>query len=182
MNTSVIKKPATAVIVAVTFLAVSVMLPFSVGAAAPGKSEAAMVAKPGSSSIVQIVLADDKEFDVLQAAVVKADLVNTLNGSRQFTVFAPTDAAFIKTLGVADEAAAIDAVNALPVDALTNILTYHVMSGRHTSTSVLARDSYRMLNGATLTKATLANAGINPVYKSASNGVIHVINSVLMQK
>ena len=147
---------------------------------APGKSAAAKAAKPGTSTIVSIVLANDGEFDVLQAAVVRAGLVDVLNGNRQFTVFAPTDAAFIKTLGVADEAEAIAAVNALPVEALTNILLYHVTAGRHTSTSVLAAPGYRMLNGDRLTRDELAAAGIAATDISASNGVIHVINSVLI--
>jgi len=148
--------------------------------ASNGKSEAAAAAKPGNSTIVAIVLANDGEFDVLQAAVVRAGLVDALNGNRQYTVFAPTDAAFIKTLGVADEAQAIAAVNSLPLEALTNILLYHVTAGRHTSTSVLAARSYRMLNGDRLTRAELAAAGIAATDISASNGVIHVINSVLI--
>lgn len=147
---------------------------------APGKSAAAKAAKPGTSTIVAIVLADDGEFDVLQAAVVSAGLVDVLNGKRQFTVFAPTDAAFIKTLGVADEAEAIAAVKDLPVDALTNILLYHVTGGRRISTSVLAAPSYRMLNDEQLTRDELAAAGIEETDISASNGVIHVINSVLI--
>jgi uncharacterized surface protein with fasciclin (FAS1) repeats len=147
---------------------------------APGKSSAAKAAKPGTSTIVAIVLANDGEFDVLQAAVVRAGLVDVLNGNSQYTVFAPTDAAFIKTLGVADEAQAIAVVNALPLEALTNILLYHVTAGRHTSSSVLAAPGYRMLNGDRLTRDELAAAGIAATDISASNGVIHVINSVLL--
>ena len=147
---------------------------------APGKSSAAKAAKPGTSTIVSIVLANDGEFDVLQAAVVRAGLVDVLNGSRQYTVFAPTDAAFIKTLGVENEAQAIEAVNSLPLEALTNILLYHVRAGRHTSTSVLAAPGYRMLNGERLTRDELASAGVAQTDISASNGVIHVINSVLI--
>ncbi len=147
---------------------------------APGKSAAAKAAKPGTSTIVAIVLANDGEFDVLQAAVVRAGLVDVLNGNRQFTVFAPTDDAFVKTLGVADEAEAIEAVDSLPLEALTDILLYHVRAGRHTSTSVLAAPGYRMLNGDRLTRDELAAAGIAATDISASNGVIHVINSVLI--
>lgn len=147
---------------------------------APGKSSVAKAAKPGTSTIVSIVIANDGEFDVLQAAVVRAGLVDVLNGKRQYTVFAPTDAAFIATLGAADEAEAIAAVNALPVDALTNILLYHVTAGRHTSTSVLAAPGYRMLNGDRLTRDGLAAAGIAVTDISASNGIIHAINSVLL--
>src|SRR5688572_13869116 len=66
------------------------------------------------------VNAETGEFSTLIAAVVRAGLVDTLNGKRQFTVFAPTDAAFAK-LGL--NAGNIDTV---PLDALTNILLYHV--------------------------------------------------------
>src|SRR5438046_2882171 len=59
--------------------------------AKPGYSDAA---KPSDITIVGIVLQEDGEFDVLQAAVVRAGLVEALNGTTQYTVFAPTDAAF----------------------------------------------------------------------------------------
>jgi len=149
-------------------------------ALAKGQPEYAKAAKPGSQTIVEIVLADDGEFDVLQAAVVKAGLVNALNGKSQYTVFAPTDAAFISTLGVANEAAAIATVNSLPTDALTNILLFHVTEGRRHSQSVLAASGYDMLNGQTLGKTELLSAGIAATNISASNGIIHVINAVLL--
>ena len=150
------------------------------GAAAQAKPGYSDAAKPGDKTIVDIVLLPDGEFDVLQAAVVRAGLVDALSGPRQLTVFAPTDAAFVATLGVADEAAAIAAVNGLPVDTLTNILLYHVTSGRRNSNSVLAAPTYQMLNGETLTRDALAAAGFATVDISASNGIIHVINHVLM--
>jgi len=142
--------------------------------------DAAAAAKPGNLTIVEIVLQPDGEFDVLQAAVVKAGLVDLLNGKNQYTVFAPTDLAFVTTLGVADEAAAIAAVEGLPVDQLTNILAYHVTGGRRTSRSVLAAPSYHMLNGGTLTRDALSTAGIAATDISASNGIVHVINAVLL--
>jgi uncharacterized surface protein with fasciclin (FAS1) repeats len=117
---------------------------------------------------------------VLQAAVVRAGLVDALNGSGQYTVFAPTDQAFITTLNTGTEQGAIDAVNSLPIDALTNILLYHVTEGRRISRSVLAAPQYEMLNGQILTRSTLTAAGIAQTDISASNGVIHVINSVLL--
>jgi uncharacterized surface protein with fasciclin (FAS1) repeats len=137
-------------------------------------------AKPGDETIVEIVLADDGEFDVLQAAVVRAGLVDALNGTAQYTVFAPTDLAFVTTLGVANEAAAIDAVNGLAVDALTDILLYHVTNGRRNSNSVLGAPRYQMLNGDTLTRDDLVAAGIAATDISASNGIVHVINAVLL--
>jgi uncharacterized surface protein with fasciclin (FAS1) repeats len=152
----------------------------AIGAAAQAKPGHSDAAKPGDQTIVDIVLLPDGEFDVLQAAVVRAGVVDALNGPRQLTVFAPTDAAFVATLGVANEAAAIGAVNGLPVDTLTNILLNHVTSGRRNSNSVLAAPAYQMLNGETLTRETLAAAGLATVDISASNGIIHVINHVLM--
>jgi uncharacterized surface protein with fasciclin (FAS1) repeats len=95
-------------------------------------------------------------------------------------VFAPTDAAFVATLGVANEAAAIAAVEALPVEALTKILLYHVVEGRRTSRSVLAASEYETLSGLYLTRDELLEAGIAATDISASNGVVHVINHVLL--
>lgn len=149
-------------------------------ASSTGPSSAAQAAKPGSSTIVEIVLQPDGEFDMLQAAVVRAGLAGVLNGQTQYTVFAPTDAAFVATLGVTDEAEALEVINALPLDALTNILLYHITPGRRTSTSVLAAPQYNTLNGKHLTRAELLAAGIAAVDISASNGVIHVINHVLI--
>ena len=142
--------------------------------------ESATALKPGDQTIVEIVLANDGEFDVLQAAVVRAGLVDTLNGKGQYTVFAPTDAAFATTLGVADEAAALAVIGAMPLDQLKNILLYHVTNGRRSSKSVLAAPQYQMLNGGTLTREKLMAAGIAKTDISASNGIIHVINHVLL--
>ena len=134
----------------------------------------------GTNTIVGIVLTEDGEFDVLQAAVVRAGLVDALNGTTQHTVFAPTDLAFVTTLGVANEAAAIDAVNGLPVDVLTDILLYHVTHGRRNSQSVLGAPRYQMLNGDTLARAEVTAAGIAATDIPASNGIVHVINAVLI--
>jgi len=140
----------------------------------------AAAAKPGDLTIVGIVTQDDGEFDVLQAAVIRAGLVDVLNGQTQHTVFAPTDRAFVTTLAVADEPAAIAAVNSMPIETLTDILLFHVTAGRRTSRSVLAAPSYHMLNGATLSRTQLAAAGLAATDISASNGIVHVINAVLL--
>lgn len=144
------------------------------------RADRAAAARPGRLTIVGIVLQDDGEFDVLQAAVIRAGLVDALNGTTQYTVFAPTDQAFVTTLGVADEAAAIAAVNGLPLETLTDILLYHVTNGRRISTSILAAPQYQMLNGATLSRDQLVAAGIATPDISASNGIVHVINAVLL--
>jgi uncharacterized surface protein with fasciclin (FAS1) repeats len=150
------------------------------GSEVAAQPDAAAAAKPGALTIVGIVLQADGEFDVLQAAVIRAGLVDALNGTTQYTVFAPTDAAFVTTLGVADEGAAIAAVNSLDVDTLKNILLFHVTNGRRNSTSVLAAPSYVMLNGAKLTREQLSTAGLATTDISASNGIVHVINHVLL--
>jgi uncharacterized surface protein with fasciclin (FAS1) repeats len=179
MNVSAIKMSRLTALLAGAVMVLMLVAPLR-ASAAPGKSEAAMAAKPGNATIVDIVLADDGEFDVLQAAVIETGLVDALSGNRQYTVFAPTDAAFVTTLKAVDEAAAITAVQNMDKTTLTNILLYHVMSGRHTSTSVLARSSYPMLNGDRLSKSQLLTAGIFATDKSASNGVVHIINRVLI--
>ena len=144
------------------------------------KPDYAAAAKPGSLTIVGVVLQDDGEFDVLQAAVIRAGLVDALNGTTQYTVFAPTDLAFVTTLGVANEAAAISAIDGLPIDTLRDILLFHVTNGRRNSRSVLAAPSYQMLNGASLTQEQLTAAGLAATDISASNGIVHVIKAVLL--
>lgn len=154
---------------------------------------AAAGAKPGSATIVEIVLAPDNEFDVLEAAVIEAGLVGALSSEDvQYTVFAPTDAAFVSTFrqvlgdNSLTETDVINFISAGGVDsalgdgALQDILLYHVTNGRRISRSVVAAPGYNMLNGDRLSRADLLAAGINDTDISASNGVIHVINSVLL--
>jgi uncharacterized surface protein with fasciclin (FAS1) repeats len=69
---------------------------------------------------------------------------------------------------------------ALGQGALADILLFHVTNGRRTSNSVVHAPQYRMLNGERLTRAQLFDAGIVATDISASNGVIHVIGSVLL--
>lgn len=153
---------------------------------------AAAGAKPGNATIIDIVLAPDGEFDVLQAAVVEAGLVGALSSTdHNYTVFAPTDAAFVTTfegLLQADltEQEVIAFIGAGGVDAafgdgaLADILLFHVTNGRRTSTPVLAAPGYQMLNGDRLTRSQLLSAGVVATDISASNGVVHVIGSVLL--
>jgi len=170
-------------VLAAAALAVAVAAP---ALAAPG-------AKPGTSTIVEIVLSDDGEFDVLQAAVIEAGLAGALSSTDdQFTVFAPTDAAFVATFrsllgnGALTEADVIAFIEAGGVDvalgdgALADVLLFHVTNGRRTSNSVIHAPRYRMLNGDSLSRGQLLDAGIVAVDISASNGVIHVIGSVLL--
>lgn len=132
------------------------------------------------TTIVDVVLEDDGEFDVLQAAVIRAGLVDALSGRRQYTVFAPTDQAFIDTLEVANESEALAFIESLSVEDLQNILLFHVTSGRRVSESVIGAPRYRMLNGDFLTRDYLLESGISDLDIGVDNGIIHVIDSVLL--
>ena len=119
-------------------------------------------------------------FDTLIAAVVCTGLAEPLDARGQYTVFAPTDAAFAE-LGLN-----ADNVCDLPEDALKNILTYHVTHGRRDAADVVSSDRIRMLNGdfTTITVndqgAFINDAQILLTDVFAANGVIHVIDGVLL--
>src|SRR5690606_25385184 len=81
-------------------------------------------------SIVEIVV-ESNDFSMLEAAVVRAGLVETLSGNGPFTVFAPTNDAF-KAAGFANEAA----VTAAPVETLKAILLYHVLGSKAVASSI----------------------------------------------
>jgi uncharacterized surface protein with fasciclin (FAS1) repeats len=125
--------------------------------------------------------------------VIEAGLAGALSSTDdQRTVFAPTDAAFVAAfravlgndaLTEGDVIAFIEAGGvdtALGNGALADILLFHVTNGRRTATSVVRAPQYRMLNGDRLTRTELFDAGIVATDISASNGVIHVIGSVLL--
>ena len=116
----------------------------------------------------------------LVAAVIQAGLLETLQGDGPFTVFAPTDDAFL--------AAGVD-LSALDNDegkaALTNILLYHVVSGSVMSSEVTDGMTATAINGDTLTfsvgdSVMVNDATVTIADVTASNGVVHVIDKVLM--
>lgn len=158
--------------------ALSATLALALAVPAFARAPQAAGAQPGSSTIVEIVISNPGgNFDVLLQAVLAADpaVLAALADNEQYTVFAPTDQAFINTLGVGSEAEAIAAVKGLPQGALTDILLYHVIDGRRTGTSVLAAPRYDTLLGETLTRSELGTAGVQAANISASNGVVHVL-------
>ncbi|MCP2514610.1 fasciclin domain-containing protein [Achromobacter mucicolens] len=120
-------------------------------------------------------------FNTLVTAVQAAGLVDTLKGPGPYTVFAPTDEAFAKVPK--------DKLDALLKDkaALTKVLTYHVVPGK-----VMAKDvkpgKVKTVEGSSLTIAvnggsvTVDNAKVVKTDVAADNGVIHVIDTVLMPK
>jgi uncharacterized surface protein with fasciclin (FAS1) repeats len=129
-------------------------------------------------------------FTTLAAALQAAGLVDTLKGDGPFTVFAPTDDAFAKL-----PAGTVDTLLKDPKGDLTQILTYHVVPGKVMAADVVKLDGQKVktVQGGELTigvdgdKVTLTDATGNTVNVTmtdveASNGVIHVIDGVLMPK
>ncbi|RZU00752.1 fasciclin domain-containing protein [Rivibacter subsaxonicus] len=130
-------------------------------------------------------------FNALLAAVAKAELGSVLAGSDKLTVFAPTDAAFgalATRLGLADANAL---VAALSKDQLTKILSYHVVAGEVKKAQVpLATDITTLETGKFQVRASgadlliadelLRDSRITATDVAASNGVIHVVDSVLL--
>lgn len=145
--------------------------------AAPKTANAA--SQPTIVEIALSVNSQTGEFSTLIAAVQAAGLVDVLNGKRQFTVFAPTDAAFAKLNLNAGN------VGSLPKDVLTNILLFHVAPGERFASDVVSASKVRMMNksfaavevndmGAYIDGAKIIATNID-----ASNGVIHVIDTVM---
>lgn len=147
--------------------------------AAPGGRSGAS----GDQTIVDIAAASD-DFDILVAALQETGLDEVLaSEDDQFTVFAPTDAAF------ADLLEALDATpeELLARDDLAQILLYHVTDGRRYARSITNPAPVETLNGASITTdGTTLNGGglggaeIVATDIEAQNGVIHVIDGVLL--
>ena len=124
------------------------------------------------------------DFKTLVTAVKAADLVKTLKGEGPFTVFAPTDAAFAKLPdGTVDSL-----LKPENKGKLASILTFHVVPGKLTAEKVLKMKSLKTVQGQELKvqvtggKAYVNGAMISATDVMASNGVIHVIDSVVLPK
>jgi uncharacterized surface protein with fasciclin (FAS1) repeats len=120
------------------------------------------------------------DFKTLATALGAAGLVDTLKGKGPFTVFAPTDAAFAKIPKADLDALLKDKAK------LTAVLTYHVVPGRVMAADVKA-GSVKTVQGSNLTVTTAGGVKVNNanVVKTdivASNGVIHVIDTVVIPK
>ena len=121
------------------------------------------------------------QFNTLVAAVKAAGLVDTLSGKGPFTVFAPTDEAFAKLPAGTVE----NLLKPENKDKLIAILTYHVLSGKVMAADVKTSDP-KTVNGKELAikvdagKVTVGAANVVKTDIAASNGVIHVIDTVLL--
>jgi uncharacterized surface protein with fasciclin (FAS1) repeats len=144
------------------------------------------VLMPPTLNLVELALSFDPEFSILVQAVIKAGLAETLATGGPYTVFAPTNAAFIAALGELGFAS----LDAVPVDVLRQILLYHVVAGRVYSTD-LSSGAVGTLNGDTFyvntsnltitdTQGRVANLIPSLLDVQATNGVVHVIDKVIL--
>ncbi|MFN8553608.1 MAG: fasciclin domain-containing protein [Candidatus Obscuribacterales bacterium] len=120
-------------------------------------------------------------FKTLVAAVTAAELVDTLSGEGPFTVFAPSDEAFAKLPEGTVESLLKDK------EKLSAILTYHVVAGKHLAADVSKKGSIKTVQGQDLTikngdGVTVDNAKVVSADIVTDNGVIHVIDSVVLPK
>ena len=119
-------------------------------------------------------------FNTLLAAAEAAGLVETLSGPGPYTVFAPTDDAFAKLPAGTVEGLLQDKA------ALAKILTYHVVAGKVPASEVVTMTSAKTVEGSDVTIKTegstvmVNNATVTATDIQASNGIIHVIDTVLM--
>lgn len=135
-----------------------------------------------ASDAIPVVADKAGKFKTLLAAVKAAGLAEALSGEGPFTVFAPTDEAFAKI----PSATLNDLLKPENKEKLASILKYHVVSGRVYSEAAVAAKSANTLQGAAVAiKATDKGAFVNDAKiiatdVDASNGVIHIIDSVIM--
>ena len=146
---------------------------------APSKSQAT-AEQQVSRDIVDTAVAAG-QFTTLAKALQAANLVGTLKGAGPFTVFAPTDAAFAKL-----PPATLDALLKDPAE-LAKILTYHVVAGKVDAASVVKLTQATTVNGASIQIAVRdgkvvlnGSSTVTAADVAATNGIIHVIDTVLL--
>ena len=138
-----------------------------------------MVTKAVNNDIVQTAI-NAGNFTTLATALTEAGLVDALKGEGPFTVFAPTDEAFKNLPDGALEGLLKDK------EALKNVLLYHVVSGKVSSKEVVDLNQATTLNGSDLKiktddgKVMINDANVTGADVMASNGIIHVIDKVLL--
>ena len=132
-------------------------------------------------NIVEVAV-DAGQFTTLAAALEAADLIDTLQGDGPFTVFAPTDDAFA-ALPAGTVESLLKPENR---DQLVAVLTYHVVPGKVTAADVVTLDEAKTVNGASINISTengsvyVNDATVVAADVDASNGVIHVIDTVIL--
>ncbi len=145
---------------------------------------AAQAGNYGAKKDIVDTAVSNGSFDTLVTAVTAAGLVDTLKGPGPFTVFAPTDEAFAK-LPAGTVEMLLEPANR---DQLVAILTYHVVPGRIMSTEIAGKKaSVQTVQGQSVTVDAMDGVRVDSATVIAadvetSNGVIHVIDTVIMPK
>ncbi|MCL4160451.1 UNVERIFIED_CONTAM: hypothetical protein GTU68_002606, partial [Idotea baltica] len=135
---------------------------------------------PPTVTVVDIVV-NSPDHNILETAVIAADLAGTLSGAGPFTVFAPTDDAF-----AALDTGVLDALLMDPMGALTDILLYHVVGAEAPSSSLVDGQVIETLNGKDIVVTIDANgvfindAQVTIADIQTDNGIVHVIDAVLL--
>lgn len=133
-----------------------------------------------STKDIVVTAIEAGNFKTLAAALTEAGLIETLQSEGPFTVFAPTDEAFAKLPKGTVESLLKDK------EALTNILLYHVVSGKVMSGDVVKLNSAETIQGSSVKikvvdgKVMINDAQVISADVNASNGVIHVIDTVIL--
>lgn len=145
--------------------------------------EKAMSTKQQTGTIVDVAVGAGS-FKTLVAAVKAAGLVETLQGEGPFTVFAPTDEAFAKL----PKGTVENLLKPENKDKLIAVLTYHVVPGKVMSGDVVKLDSAKTVEGQSVKirtmdgKVMIDDAQVTQADVETSNGVIHIIDSVILPK
>jgi uncharacterized surface protein with fasciclin (FAS1) repeats len=149
--------------------------------AAMGITVGAVSARAADKDIVDTAVGAG-QFNTLAAALTAAGLVDTLKGAGPFTVFAPTDAAFAKL-----PAGTVDTLlKPENKDQLVAVLTYHVVPGKVMAADVVKVTEAKTVNGAAINvkvdgeTVMINDAKVTSADIAASNGVIHVIDTVIL--
>ena len=178
-----------------TIASIAMSLAIGLGLSGCGGDGSTAAAPSPSQNIVQVAQTT-AGLDDLVAAVTKANLGATLSGTTRLTVFAPTDAAFDALATQLGLGTGANLVNTLPASALASILTYHVLGSAQAAATLEAEPSVATLysfggnaasltlsatgGGLTITDADLTAAHVTTANVQASNGIVHVIDKVLI--
>ena len=159
----------------------------SLGVVACGSSDSETTASTTATTTamtdetIAAVATGNKDLSTLVAALTAADLVTTLEGTGPYTVFAPTDAAFSDIQSTVDTL--LEPGNKTD---LQQVLTYHVVPGTYTAADLTDRQKLKTVEGQDLTVSIkdgvvkVNDATVEATDITASNGVVHVINKVLV--
>lgn len=169
---------------AITVVAITAVACSSTSASSP--TAPSMGNSPAPTQTIKAIAVGNPDFSTLVRALVKANLADTFDGAANFTVFAPTNAAFDAAAKAFNQPNGPALVDALDVKTLTAVLTYHVTSGALNAGSVVGSSQLTMLDGNTSKIASqggtvkIENATITATDVRASNGYIHVIDAVIL--